>query len=75
MLTVLSYDFEEVKDAQKEIRTRVLEILQAAAGNFRFTFEMKPSQVALAATRIAIKELSEKEKGLLTPGLVASLKS
>lgn len=69
-LSFFCQKFSELKEFKEDIKEEGLKILEAAMLNFRFTFEMKPTQLALVVLKLAITLAEEKlEKSLFTDKL------
>jgi hypothetical protein len=70
--TMLSLDSDAFKRGLPEVETHLDSLMETAALNFRFTFEMKPSQVALAIIKLACTRTEKTGAFVMDPDFRAS---
>lgn len=61
-LSYFSESFDMVKEHNDEVREEAIRLMTVAMLNFRFTFEMKPTQLTLVILKMSLKFVEDKHK-------------
>lgn len=73
--TMFSEKFSDLKEHREAIKTEAINLMTVAMLNFRFTYEMKPSQLTLVIIKMAVNSVEAKLRiSLLTDLLSEEIK-